>query len=243
MERGERGSAERGRAMEAAAGAVEPESLWEMGERRGWGVRVRWSEEAGCVDLLVEKVTQASRPAFTSRKTFRPEGNNPLRARQERQMGVELKRYLEKRLPEYMIPVSYVVLESLPLTANGKVDRRSRPAPGRWKHEEASGKAAAASAEEEVLAGIWRSVLGVEEVGVEEDFFELGGHSLMATRVVSRIGRELGVEVGVRELFEAPTVRGLARRMWAPSGQPEKRLRSREWIVKESASYAQYCGF
>ncbi|HEX7239695.1 MAG TPA: condensation domain-containing protein, partial [Longimicrobiaceae bacterium] len=125
----------------------------------------------------------------------------------------ELRARLAARLPEYLVPGAFVALESLPLTPNGKLDRRALPAPAYGSAED--GYVAPRTPVEEVLAGIWAEVLGVERVGVEEGFFELGGHSLLATQVVSRARQALGVEVPLRALFEAPTVAGLAGRIEA----------------------------
>ena len=120
-----------------------------------------------------------------------------------------LRRELGVRLPDYMVPAVIVELDQLPLTANGKVDRRALPEPERMRSQE-SEYAAARTPVEELLCGIWAEVLGVERVGVEDNFFELGGHSLLATQVVSRVRETCGVEIALRELFEAPSVRLLA---------------------------------
>ncbi|HEX3526901.1 MAG TPA: amino acid adenylation domain-containing protein, partial [Thermoanaerobaculia bacterium] len=121
--------------------------------------------------------------------------------------ALELRSFLRERLPEYMVPSAFVVLEALPLTPNGKVDRQALPAP-EWQKPEIS--TAPRDPVEELLYGIWSEVLGVERLGVEESFFDLGGHSLLATRVVSRVRETFGVELPLRRLFESPTVAGLA---------------------------------
>ncbi|MBV9773259.1 MAG: AMP-binding protein, partial [Gemmatimonadetes bacterium] len=125
----------------------------------------------------------------------------------EASSAAELRAHLSARLPDYMVPSAFVLLDSLPLTPNGKVDRRALPAPEQGSDTE---YVAPRTATEEVLAGIWAEVLGVERVGVEENFFELGGHSLLATQVVSRARQAFGVEVPLRALFEAPTVAELS---------------------------------
>ena len=140
----------------------------------------------------------------------------------EREAGAELRNYLRERMPEYMVPQRWVVLDQMPLTRNGKVDREGLPAPSAarvidWEEAEATPV-------EELVAGIWSEVLKLEAVGRDENFFELGGHSLLATQVVSRVREVLGVEVELRSLFEAPTVRGLSRSI-------EEELRAGEGLV------------
>jgi amino acid adenylation domain-containing protein len=127
------------------------------------------------------------------------------------QEGV-LREWVRGRLPEYMVPQGFVCLGGMPLTANGKVDRKALSA--EWAlaaaRSTAVGREPAAGLEAEV-AGVWCEVLGREWVGAREDFFEAGGHSLLATRVVSQVRRRFGVEVGLRDFFEEATVEGLAR--------------------------------
>jgi amino acid adenylation domain-containing protein len=122
--------------------------------------------------------------------------------------AADLRAHLRTRLPEYMIPSAFVELERLPLSPNGKIDRKALPAP-----DAPAGSAAFDAPRgpvEELVAGIWREILGTEHVGIHTSFFELGGHSLLATRMVSRLRETLGVELPLRRLFEAPTVAGLA---------------------------------
>jgi amino acid adenylation domain-containing protein/FkbM family methyltransferase len=124
----------------------------------------------------------------------------------------ELRHHLGERLPEYMIPSAFVVLDALPLTPNGKVDRKALPEPG--AAQAAGGEyVAPRTPVEEVLCAVWAEVLGVERVSVNDNFFELGGHSLLATQVVSRVRQSLNVGLGLRELFERPTVAELAARV------------------------------
>ncbi|HLX07839.1 MAG TPA: amino acid adenylation domain-containing protein, partial [Thermoanaerobaculia bacterium] len=124
----------------------------------------------------------------------------------------ELRAFLRRRLPEPMLPSAFVVLPALPLTANGKLDRQALPAPS-WGRDERQEIALPRTPAEELLAGIWREVLGVERVGLHDSFFALGGHSLLAARLMSRVRRAFGVELPLGALFAQPTLAGLAARL------------------------------
>jgi len=123
----------------------------------------------------------------------------------------ELRDYLKERLPEYMVPSAFVMLDQMPLTPNGKIDRRALPAPDTTRPEMTHRFVAPRNATEEALAGIVAKVLNLQQVGVEDDFFELGGHSLLATQVISRLREALNVELRLREIFEHPTIGELAQ--------------------------------
>ena len=114
---------------------------------------------------------------------------------------------LGRKLPAYMIPAAFVVLDALPLTPNGKVDRKALPAPERGGAAE---YVAPSTPTEQLLAELWQAVLGAEQVGVHDNFFDLGGHSLLAMQLTSRVRGALGIELPLVQLFEHPTVAGLA---------------------------------
>ena len=121
-----------------------------------------------------------------------------------------LRAHAAEVLPEYMVPSSWHRLEALPLTANGKLDRRALPEPEATPVRGGEGFVAPRGAIERAIAEVYAEVLGIDRVGADDGFFALGGHSLLATQVVSRLGRVLGAEPSLRELFEAPRVRDLA---------------------------------
>jgi len=112
-----------------------------------------------------------------------------------------------KALPSYMVPAAVIILERLPLTPSGKLDRRALPAPG---FTAATGRTTPSTPREQALCAVFAQVLGVDQVGPDDNFFELGGHSLLATRLVSRVHTVLGVELAIRAVFEHPTVASLA---------------------------------
>ena len=122
---------------------------------------------------------------------------------------------LAERLPAYMVPAAVVVLDALPLTANGKLDTRALPAP---EYRDADRYRAPATPIEEILAGIYAQVLGLERVGVDDSFFDLGGDSLSAMRVIAAINTGLDAGLAVRTVFEAPTVAQLAPRIGGDGG-------------------------
>ncbi|MFJ4097366.1 amino acid adenylation domain-containing protein [Kitasatospora sp. NPDC089913] len=126
------------------------------------------------------------------------------------ELAQELRRFAAEWLPAHMVPAAVVPLDTLPLTGSGKVDRRALPAPDFALF---GGGRAARTAHEEILCGLFGEVLGVDRVSIDDDFFALGGHSLLAMKLAARVRAVLGTELGIRDVFEAPTVAGLALRL------------------------------
>jgi acyl carrier protein len=123
-----------------------------------------------------------------------------------------LQQFLQSRMPEYMVPAHMVLLEAFPLTGNGKVDRAKLPAPSEARAVAAGGAVTDGprTATEQALAATWVELLRVDRVGPDDSFFELGGHSLLAMKAVAKIRDVFQVEVQLADLFECPTLGGLA---------------------------------
>jgi amino acid adenylation domain-containing protein len=201
------------RALESAPScAVDPEALWALGDALGLAVEVRPSAQAGKVDALFRRPdAPAGFPDSPGmHRPLRELANDPRRGLALRELAPRVREWLRERLPEHMVPSAVVVLSALPLTPNGKLDRRALPDPDPAASSEPAEDVSPLSPTEELLAGIWREVLAVENVGAHDDFFALGGHSLLAMRLISRARSVFGADVPMRAVFEAPTLRALA---------------------------------
>jgi amino acid adenylation domain-containing protein len=197
-------------------GGVEPEAVWEAAEAMHYDAHLGRAGGERQFDALFRP--HGSGPVATGWQRGDPAGqsrrqhtNDPEKSEAAQTLVPSLREYLRERLPEYMVPGSFVVLDSLPLTPNGKVDRRSLPDPDRIRPEFDSAYVAPSTPGEDTLARIWAELLAVERIGVHDNFFELGGHSLLAMRVISRVRDVFRVQLPLRKLFEFPTVAGLAR--------------------------------
>ena len=139
--------------------------------------------------------------------------NQPIKHKLSARLLPELKSFLKAYLPEYMLPNHYILLEKMPLTPNGKIDRQLLPVPGKSRERLHSEYVAPQTDQEILLCEIFSEVLGVESVGLHDDFFDLGGHSLLATQLASRIREQFQMNLPLRDLFEAPTVARLASKI------------------------------
>ena len=194
---------------------IDPEHLHEVAQRAGYSAELCWSPDSteGRFDALLarEAHRRLEMPLTAQREPvheWKRYANVPVRAAAADLMP-DLRQYLKERLPEYMVPASFVVLDELPLTATGKIDRRVLKA---LEPQTASVRKIARprSPLEEEVAGIFAQLLHVNPVDIHESFFDLGGHSLLATQVVSRIRAATQVEVPLTAIFEKPSVAEIA---------------------------------
>jgi acyl carrier protein len=136
----------------------------------------------------------------------------------------ELRRFMRSRLPAYMVPSDYLIVDAFPLLPSGKIDRKTLVIQTSARPIGDRGYVAPQTPTQERLAAIWRTLLKAEEIGITDNFFELGGHSLMVMQVVARIRRELEVEIPIRALFEDPTIEGLAKEIEEASARGIKAI-------------------
>jgi acyl carrier protein len=139
-------------------------------------------------------------------KAWSEYANNPLQGKFARYLIPQLRNTLEEQLPDYMMPSSFVVLDEWPLTPGGKIDLHALPAPDSARSQGLGALVAPRTAIEQTLASIWSELLGLARVGIHDNFFESGGHSLLATQLISRVREKFQVEIGLRRLFERPTI-------------------------------------
>jgi amino acid adenylation domain-containing protein len=203
------------------SGAVDPEDVWALGAKLGYKVELKWGVGSrDCCDLVLRRcdtsdvelapLNQRREDLTFNEKSWSRYANNPLQAEIARNLVPELRRMLLEKLPEHMMPSTFALLDALPLTANGKVNRRALPAPGALRPDMETDYVAPCTPTEELLAMIWSEVLKLKQIGVNDDFFELGGHSLLATQVISRVRERFRIELPLRYLFEFSTIAGLA---------------------------------
>ncbi|WP_157995691.1 non-ribosomal peptide synthetase [Thermomonospora amylolytica] len=218
--------------LEAPPEGVEPEVLYELDP----SVVLTPSERVGCYDAVFGGGT-AHLPAVPGR-TY---ANNPAAARDHGALAARVREGLKAKLPGYMVPSVIMTLDALPLTVNGKLDRRALPLPDAASGGGPRGTGRAPRTPvERLLCSLFAEVLEASEVGIDDNFFELGGHSLLATRLVGRARSVLRCELAIRDLFEAPTVAELAARVHGRAAAEERPpLTPRQRPERVPLSFAQ----
>ncbi|AUH50745.1 hypothetical protein CXB49_07990 [Chromobacterium sp. ATCC 53434] len=218
--------------------AAEPAELLAEARAASLAARISWSENAadGRFDLALADAETAL-PTLTLERLADDGGeladcfNTPAQSQPRDTLGPELRRHLATRLPEYMLPAAFVLLDKLPLNNSGKLDARALPEPSQAERRGGGAGSPPQTRAEREVARIWGEVLGAAALAREQNFFEAGGHSLLATQVMSRLRADFGVELPLRTLFEHPTVAEFAAALAEradledqPAAAPERRI-------------------
>jgi len=200
--------------------SVDPEELWVLGNELPYFVNISWSNSGvdGDYDVVFVRnsdvqISRTAIPCLTSEsiniKSWNHYANAPLQKNQQRQLAIELREFLEQKLPDYMIPAAFVALETLPLTPNGKVDRKALPEPDTVRPELEVVYHAPQTEIEKTIADIWQKLLKFEDIGIHDNFFELGGNSLLLAQVHSNLRKVLKRDLSLIDLFRYPTINSL----------------------------------
>lgn len=224
---------------------VDPEAFWRLADSLPYTVEIRWDDAnlAGQYQVVLRRrgtaaETQGVNPPKTSPlRPWRDYANAPLQAMLTHQLLPQLRHYVGQKLPDYMVPATYVMLTQLPLTPNGKVDRRALLDLELIQPDGNPSCVEPRSPLEAELAQIWAEVLGLSRVGIQDNFFDLGGHSLLMTQLLTQVRQRFQVDLALRELYEAPTVAGLAAMTEAAQrgeSQPTKTATSQiDWEAEQ----------
>jgi amino acid adenylation domain-containing protein/thioester reductase-like protein len=199
--------------------AIHPEEFWSLGQKLSYGVHINWSHDAaGHFDVTLfqqSMVQQGSLVSFSTPSqesvTWDNYSNVPLQSSTQGQLVPQLRSFLKERLPDYMVPSTFMIMEKFPLTPNGKTDRRSLPEPRKDRPALTEEYIAPFTSLEKQLAELWSQVLEIEQIGVQDNFFDLGGHSLLATQLLALIEESIEIELPLFYLLREPTIVGLVK--------------------------------
>jgi len=214
-------------AIDRAAGyeTVDPESFWAFSQQLPYSVSVGWSGSGadGHFDVAFKRRgrerddpygwAEWAVPLFAQNvngpKPWAEYANNPEQVRITRQLSSQLRGYLEERLPGYMAPSAFVMLKEMPLTSNGKIDRRKLPAPEMARRDLEETFVAPQTSIESQLTQIWSEILRVDQVGIHDNFFELGGDSILSIQIIAK-ANQTGIHITPRQMFQHQTIAELA---------------------------------
>ncbi|HSF43959.1 MAG TPA: amino acid adenylation domain-containing protein [Thermoanaerobaculia bacterium] len=229
-------------ALTGKADAVDPEDLWSLAGNLGYDAEIGWAggEREDYMSVFLHRRHDPPRwiaplPEDGASEALSDCANQPLRGRVLSRLIPQLHESLQNRMPEYMVPSLFVLLEDIPLTPHGKLDRRALPAPERARPGLAEAYAPPRSPSEQKLTEIWKDVLKLDRVGIHDNFFEIGGHSLLATQIIVRIREAFQIDLPLRLLYGTPTVADLAMSVV----QQQAELADAETLEKLLASIEQ----
>jgi amino acid adenylation domain-containing protein len=222
------------RALNGAERAgIEPEDVRELARESGYDCALSWSDsgEEGRYDIELSRTgapgailtTAAGSATAIRQRPWNHYASNPLQGKFAQRLVPALNNFLAERLPEYMLPSAFVLMDALPHTTSGKVDRRALPSPDQLRADAEESYVAPRTLAEETLVKVWGEVLGLSRIGVHDNFFkDLGGHSLLAARLLSRVRDAFGVELPLRTIFEQPTIATLSQVLEVARSRGEK---------------------
>ncbi|ELS00507.1 amino acid adenylation enzyme/thioester reductase family protein [Xenococcus sp. PCC 7305] len=202
---------------------IEPESFWKFSQDLPYSIDITWSGSGAneYYDVIFKRkpinqkmrfVTNQNNNKNTKHRPWRDYTNNPLQAKFAVELVPKLREFLGKKLPEYMVPTNFMLLDSLPLLPNGKINRRALPKPNIDSVSDSIYTPPDTEAEK-IIATIWQDVLGVDQVGINDNFFDLGGHSLLIGQVHSQLRAKLNQDLSIVEFFQYPTISLLAKKL------------------------------
>jgi amino acid adenylation domain-containing protein len=201
-----------------AEGGLEPEVFWALEESTGYDVHIGWSSAgADRFDVLLRRLDAKSSLVQGSWQRWcdveepsSRQTSDPQRLAAVHRLPSVWRSYLRQRLPDYMVPAAFVLLDALPVTAHGKVDRTKLPLPDESRPAADVARVAPRTYLEQQIADVWRDVLAIKAVGIQDNFFDLGGHSLLMVRVHERLCEILKRDLSITDLFQYPSVSSLA---------------------------------
>jgi thioester reductase-like protein len=198
---------------------IHPENFWDLTQDLTYNIYITWTESkaAGKYDVVLQHKTKTTVQSNIlvlpeqplKLKPWNAYANNPLQVNEKNNLVPELRMFLKEKLPQHMIPSTFVVIDSLPLTPNGKIDRRALPDPKKERPILNDVYITPSTSLEKQLAEIWSEILEINQIGIKDNFFELGGHSLLATQLLARIEEVLQVSLPIFYLLKEPTIAGL----------------------------------
>jgi hypothetical protein len=191
--------------------ALTAEDLFTVAASSGYKAHVRWrgNGAAGIMDVIFLPSGSGVLPLWPIQATPAPLANAPHHEKPSAALGTELRQHLATKLPDYMVPSAYLVLDAFPLTPNGKVNRKALPAPGETDETSAREVVAATNDTEQKLVEIWKQVLGLKEIGTTDDIFELGGDSILIFQISTRATR-VGLAIAPAQVFRHRNIAALA---------------------------------
>ncbi|MDJ0574306.1 MAG: amino acid adenylation domain-containing protein [Xenococcaceae cyanobacterium MO_234.B1] len=228
---------------------IEPETWWEMSQELGYTPYLYSSgvDTLQYYDVVFQRgqhtcplATYPSTPL--SSQPWKTYGNNPLKTQIAGKLEPSLRSYLKEQLPDYMVPAAFVVLDEMPLTPNGKINRRALPVPDVRRRELDVELVAPESEIEQAIATIWKEVLQLEDVGIYDNFFDLGGNSLLLTQAHRKLVARFGGDLSIVTLFQCPTISTLVEHLNDSTTDGKQPLQPERIAVKHQAPTAKLSG-